>query len=74
MMHHLPIGLFASKFHETGLFLARTGEREFVASHQIPKNTISPSTRCTEKIKMVKYFVFTASIRYEAVYYVPSIQ
>ena len=74
MIHYLPIGLFASKFHETGLFLARTRDREFVASHQIQKNAISASTRCTEKIKMAKYSVLTAGIRYEAVYYVPSIQ
>ena len=45
-----------------------------MASHQMPKIIISASTRCTETIETAKYFVFTAGIRYKAVYDVPSIK
>ena len=45
-----------------------------MASYQIKKSTISACTRRTDKIKMAKYYVFTACSRYEAVYYVPSIK
>ena len=48
------------------LFLARIGELEFVASHQVQKSTISASTRYTDD--STKYHVFTASICHKAAY------
>ena len=57
MRHLLKSNLFASKVHEIVVFLAPTGEGEFVVSHQIQKSTISASTRCTKMIKTAKYSV-----------------
>ena len=56
------------------LFLALTGERKFVASHQKHKSTISTSARFTETIETAKYSVFTVVIHCKAVYDVLSIE
>ena len=74
MRHLLMSNLLAGKVHKIVLFSALTGAREFVASDQTHKSSISTFARFTETTETAQFYVFTVGIHYKAVYDVRSIK